>query len=575
MGVSPNYNPVPAVESEVVGDDDAEVFVLDSDLPLDRQTTNLSPQHNGDSTMLMSKSHPATTSTTVDIVRMSVDDAIERLGMGRFQYTVMIAAGMCFAADAMQVILLTFLSEVLRMEWGLSGHETALITSMIFIGAIFGTLILGPLADRWGRKPVFVLAGSIISIFGLSVAFSTHYWTLLCMLFMVGVGVGGLTVPFDILAECIPSQSRGKNLLVIEYFWTVGVLFVVFVAFICLGSNHNNDIDSDEGGSGGNWRLFVFICALPCVGSVILGVLCVPESPRWLCTVGRSEDALAILRAAAETNGLDSKCIFPEGTTIMEEREEEGDFCQLFTPKWRGTTLMLWGTWGAYAFGYYGVIMLITEIFEEEVQGGDTTRALPSRVPTYSFDFGAIFVSSSAELVGATFAILGVDRVGRIPLQIVSYSVAGLSVCTLGIVASNGGGRLALITLGFVARIFEMSGSCVTWVSTAEILTTDVRTTGHSAANAVARIGSLFAPFLISGHSSVTSKGVIMLAIHCITVACVSQLPETKGIHMGVASIPHDDDDFPQVSDDGDNISEEEAPDPLITNSCSVRPFLK
>jgi hypothetical protein len=56
---------------------------------------------------------------------------------------------------------------------------------------------------------------------------------------------------------------------------------------------------------------------------------------------------------------------------------------------------------------------------------------------------------------------------------------------------------------------------------------------GHSAANAVARIGSLFSPFLIQGDISLVKKGFVMLAIHCVTVACVSRLPETKGSHMG------------------------------------------
>ena len=69
----------------------------------------------------------------------------------------------------------------------------------------------------------------------------------MAVLFMVGFGVGGLTVPFDILAEFLPAESRGKNLLVIEYFWTIGVLFVVMIAYNTLG----------HGEQSGNWRLFV------------------------------------------------------------------------------------------------------------------------------------------------------------------------------------------------------------------------------------------------------------------------------------------------------------------------------
>ncbi|KAL3904661.1 MAG: hypothetical protein SGILL_009982 [Bacillariaceae sp.] len=459
---------------------------------------------------------------------MTVDEAIEKLGMGPFQFIVLTAAGLCFAADAMQVLLLSFLSEVLRDEWDLTSAETAFITSILFVGAIFGTLILGPLADKKGRKPIFLLAAVLISVFGVATAMVFSYTQLLSCLFMVGVGVGGLTVPFDILAEFLPSNARGKNLLVIEYFWTIGVLFVVGMAYLTLGNGSNASA----------WRPFVVICTIPCWFSVLIGAVYVPESPRWLCTQGRCEEALSIIRSATKVNKLDASVIFPPGTVLEDEEEEEANFCELFSPRWRWTTLKLWGAWGFFAFGYYGTIMVITEIFDSEnngdnndLMGGDSNN----NTETYSFDYGAIFVSSSAELVGTTFAIFSIDAAGRIPLQVVSYAMAGIAVCSLCVTAANGAHRNILISLGFTARIFEMVGSCTSWVSTAEILTTEVRTTGHSAANAVARIGSLFAPFLIEGHSSLVKKGLVMLAIHAGTVVFVSMLPETKGSHMGRA----------------------------------------
>ena len=453
---------------------------------------------------------------------ITVDEAIERLGMGPFQMKVLVAAGLCFAADAMQVLLLSFLSQVLRAEWGLSDQRTASITSVLFFGAMLGTLIMGPLADRQGRKPVFLIAASIISVFGLAVGFVTGYWSLLAMIFMVGVGVGGLTVPFDILAEFLPAESRGKNLLLIEYFWTLGVLLVVTLAYLTLGNG-----GTDDGSGGGNWRLFVMLSSLPCCLSVLLGFLWVPESPRWLCTMDRCDQAMDIVRQAAQVNGLDVEFLFPEGMHLAPEEEEESSFILLFSPKWRWTTFKLWGAWGAFAFGYYGTIMAITKIFDkdEDADGNE--------IDTYNFDYAAIFVSSSAELVGTTFAISAVDVYGRIPLQVVSYAMAGIAVCTLCILAAHDASRDVLIAFGFMARIFEMSGSCVSWVSTAEILTTEVRTTGHSAANAVARIGALVSPFVVQGNMPLVRMGLIMLVIHGVTVICISQLPETKGSHMG------------------------------------------
>lgn len=267
-----------------------------------------------------------------------------------------------------------------------------------------------------------------------------------------------------------------------------------------------------------------------------MGYCFVPESPRWLCTQGRCDEALQIIRKAAKLNKLDAEELFPTGIQLENEEEEESDLCELFSPRWRWTTLKLWGAWGFFAFGYYGTIMAITEIFDSQGQS-----SLEGGQETYSFDYGAIFVSSSAELVGTTIAILCVDITGRIPLQVVAYALAGISVTSLCLSAAKGAHRNVLISLGFSSRIFEMIGSCVSWVSTAEILTTEVRTTGHSTANAVARIGSLFSPFLIQGHSSLVKKGFVMLAIHAMTIICVSQLPETKGSHMGRAHREEDE----------------------------------
>jgi len=299
---------------------------------------------------------------------------------------------------------------------------------------------------------------------------------------MVGFGVGGLTVPFDILSEDLPAASRGKNLLVIEYFWTFGVLLVVGFARSTL------DVSGSDGSN--NWRFFVSLCSLPCFTSIVLGYFYVPESPRWLCTQdGRSNEALEILRIAAMTNRLDPDFLFPRDLELLAEEEEESDCLELFSPRWRWTTLKLWGAWLCFAFGYYGTMEAITSIFDDESK--DSSKGMT----TYSFDYGAIFVSSSAELIGTSIAIFKIDTVGRIPLQVVSYAMAGISVCALCILASHDTHRGTLVAFSFCARIFEMIGSCVTWVSTAEILTTEVRTTGKNLRSRFENLGCCSKPY--------------------------------------------------------------------------------
>ena len=359
---------------------------------------------------------------------------------------------------------------------------------------------------------VAVFAGVCVFLFSLinDLKIFTHVRNLLA-----NSGVGGLTVPFDILAEFLPAASRGKNLLLIEYFWTIGTLYVVVMAYFTLGGRTStssidtstvlggdtfDELGDSYGGGGGsnngdndlqshlNWRLFAMLAALPCTISIGLGWIFVPESPRWLCTQGKCDESLDIIRKAAKMNGVDVDVVFPVGMTLQPEDVEEANFLELFAPQWRPTIFKLWGLWAAMAFGYYGIVMATTRIFaSEESEGGDASVAGTSGPVTEipSFDYSAIFVSSSAELIGITIVVALVDIAGRIPLQLVSFAVAGVCLFILCYLAANDASRKLLIAFGFLNRIFEMAASCVTWVSTAELLPTEIRTTGESASNVI------------------------------------------------------------------------------------------
>ena len=160
---------------------------------------------------------PSTTSSGKyrNINFLPIEVAIEKVGTGVFQNKILLSTGLCFMADAMEVLLLTFLSTILKYEWNLSEQQVDSIVAVVFAGAMMGTLILGRAADYWGRKPVFAVTASLIAIAGVATALCRTYEELIIARFCVGFGVGGLTVPFDCLSEFLPGAARGKNLLYI------------------------------------------------------------------------------------------------------------------------------------------------------------------------------------------------------------------------------------------------------------------------------------------------------------------------------------------------------------------------
>ena len=119
---------------------------------------------------------------------ITVDTAVDRIGFGRFQYRVLFATGTCFMADSVQVMLLTILTRKLQRKWDFEDSIGSVITSCLFAGATVGTLILGPLGDRVGRKPILLISSTIISIFGFLIALSTNYMMLFPIIFFVGFG---------------------------------------------------------------------------------------------------------------------------------------------------------------------------------------------------------------------------------------------------------------------------------------------------------------------------------------------------------------------------------------------------
>jgi len=206
-------------------------------------------------------------------------------------------------------------------------------------------------------------------------------------------------------------------------------------------------------------------------------------------------------------------------------------------PLWRKISFLLGGQWFGLAFMYYGAIMAVSIVF--------------SNIQNDTFDYGAIFIASSAETVGLTLAILLVDRIGRVKTQILAYTLGGFCLLLLGILdfsvrndATNGvdqeegvAQRRCLIFFAFLSRMFVMGGTSVTWLHTAELLPTRIRATGHGLANAMGRIGGITCPFIISRYISPQTIGIVMFSVSVATSIIVKCIPETSGEALGSINV--------------------------------------
>src|SRR5580698_10166305 len=259
------------------------------------------------------------------------------------QIKILIAAILGDGLEFFDYFLIGFVLAFLIGPWKLTFGQSATVLMSSGIGAIIGAYVWGWLADRYGRRKVFI--GTVMN---LSIATGLLYFTpdngwiyLTVMRFFVGVGVGGLyCVDLPLVQEFMPSSKRG---------WVGGIVTCV----IPLGTGLGAVLGANIG--GGDWRLLFAIGVLPAL-VVLLVRLWVPESPRWLCRQGRVDEARQSLAWALE---VDPKTLpIP---TADEARIVKTNWFDLF--KHPRSLLVSWlGNAGAQT-GVYGVVLWAPSLF--------------------------------------------------------------------------------------------------------------------------------------------------------------------------------------------------------------------
>jgi len=443
----------------------------------------------------------------------TIDEVLEAMPVGWFHYRLLLMVGCAFAADAMEVGLLGFMSTCAAAEWDLDSTDMSMIASGVFAGELLGGWCFGPMADKYGRKNAYLVACALIVVAGVSSAAAPNLTVLVLLQAVVGVGVGGLTVPFDLLAEFLPASWRGQFLICIEYFWSLGSLFVAGMAWAFLNSH--------------GWRFLTYTTAIPVAVGCALSFFYLPESPRWLLEKGRVAEAEVILKEAARVNGCEELLVNFKLAPLWKTGEEPeegtlfGNIVKLVSPENRWTTIPIWMVWLSFGFSYYGIILFVTRVYST---GNDDD--LSDDGYTCDFDYEDIFANAAMELVGLAVATAIIDRVGRVGTQFYGYALAGIG----SVILSQGSSSGMVTGFGMMARAAIMCASCATWVHTPELYSTDLRATGHSICNVVARIGALFSPFVVNSNAPLGVIGFALMTTNFVAVASVVFLPETLGL---------------------------------------------
>jgi putative MFS transporter len=426
---------------------------------------------------------------------ITLEAALDRAGTGRFQRRLLGIFGLVWAADAMQVLAVGFTASSIAASFGLTVPEALQSGTLFFLGMMIGAALFGRLADRFGRRRVLLITVAADGVFGLLSVFAPSFPLLCAARLLTGAAVGGtLPVDYAMMAEFLPSDRRGRWLVMLEGFWAIGTVVVALAAWAAASVGV---VDA--------WRWIFLATAIPALVGFWLR-FAVPESPMYLMRRGKVSEAGAVVDAVLVANGqpvLDAPLVSSPAAPTA----------RLLSPELRRRTLLMLVVWFLVSLSYYGVFTW-----------------MPARLAGEGFGFvrgyGFLVIVALAQLPGYALAAYGVERFGRKPTLIGFLLLSALG-CGLFVIATNDvavGGAILMMS-------FALLGSWgALYAYTPELYPTSARASGMGAAGAMARLGGLLAPSVLSlliVKSFVAAVGLFALLLVAAAVAALFVDAET------------------------------------------------
>lgn len=410
---------------------------------------------------------------------------------------------------------LPFMSD--ENQLNLTPVTEGLVTSSLLFGAAFGAVFVGRLADLYGRRKSILYLALIFFVATLGCTLAPNVLLMVIFRFLLGLAVGGasVTVP-TFLAEMSPAERRGRMVTQNELMIVTGQLLAFTI---------NAIIGNVFGDATHVWRYMLVVAAVPAV-FLFFGMLRVPESPRWLASKGRKEEALQILEKVRDKKQAKVELQEIENAISKEEKTEKATYKDLTTPWIRRIVFIGLGIaivqqiTGVNSIMYYG-----TEILRDS--GFGTEAALIGNIANGVISVLATFVG---------IWLLG--KVGRRPMLLTGQIGTTISLLLIGIFSLVLEGQPSLpyvvlsLTVTFLA--FQQGAiSPVTWLMLSEIFPQRVRGLGMGVTVFCLWITNFLIGFsfpILMANIGLSTTFFVFVVLGVFAIAFVKKyLPETRG----------------------------------------------
>ncbi|MBN3809179.1 MFS transporter [Paraburkholderia sp. Ac-20347] len=382
-------------------------------------------------------------------------------------------------------------------------------------GLFLGSMLAGPIADRYGRRTIFAYDMLLFAVVSAAQYFVTAPSQLLALRLLLGLILGAdYVVSKSLVTEFSPRRFRGRLLSVLAAAWAAGYVGAYIAGFAM------RDIGPDA------WRFMLAASGVPAL-LILPFRLIVPESPMWLMKRGRRAEALAIVHRRF---GADVTL----ASTVPATAQHEGTWSQLFSPRWRRNTLV-------------GCVFYTCQVIPYFALGTFAPKVLEALHVKDKFVGGLVY--NVLLLAGAVIGLLLVDRISRRAFLLGTFYLAafGLAVLTY----SNFGATGTMLVFGLFACVLSAAAN-LEFVYPPELFPTHLRASGVGLAVASSRFGSAISTFLLPlavQHVGIhTALGVCIGVLLFGGIFCQLMAPETGSANLSDVKSDQAEDDATETS---------------------------
>ncbi|KRX08051.1 Major facilitator superfamily domain, general substrate transporter [Pseudocohnilembus persalinus] len=446
------------------------------------------------------------------------DHIIEnKVKVGLFQLRHLAILVLIDSNDGAQLVLMSFIMPILQHEWNLSNFQISILTSIFYLGTSIGSCYTGKIADVKGRR--YAIKWSSLSLFICSICFyviqDVYQMALIRLIYGMIYGIS-LPLTTSMFSEIIPMQYRGKGLVIINLFVSVGKIVGCLFAWICL-----------DNFSSGNWRLMMVLSSFPSLIVFWGSFYVLSESPRFLVASKQIDEGIEVLNKMIVENNKSQG--YAELVTSEEKQElinwQEKHFehhrengpspSMLFKDELKGVTIRMWICWFIENAMYFGQLVILPFIL------GKSHKSFGQYIITVFGEIPSILVS---------LYVIDIKGLGRKNSLTIWFSLSAVMHF-----ATYYGSKDYLSTYASIARFFMKLAYAMLYPLSTELYPTLLRTYGFGYCSGIGRLGATLIPYLIFGimEWDLYSSFFIFFVISIIAAISSGTLPyDTLGRNL-------------------------------------------